>query len=75
MHASLGPHFRREGAASVAGELTTITVALDRMTATQLRELTWGDPHRSATAEALAGACGTLLRQAIQALIMVLSRR
>jgi hypothetical protein len=52
-----------------------ITVALDRMTAMQLRELTWGDPHHSATLEDLAKAAGSLLSQSIQVAIMAPSRR
>ena len=48
----------------------TITVALDRMMAMQLRELTWGDPHYSAAPEELAKAVGRLLKHSLQAAIM-----
>lgn len=56
------------------GELT-ITVALDRITAMQLRELTWGDPHHPATAEDLTTAAGRLMKHSIQTAIMAPSRR
>lgn len=52
------------------GELA-ITVVLDRMTAMQLRELTWGGPHHPGAVEDLASAAGQLLRQAVLARIMM----
>ena len=45
------------------------------MTAMQVRELVWGDPHHPTTPAELAKASGALLLQAIHARISALSRR
>jgi hypothetical protein len=51
--------------AARCGELA-ITVVLDQMTAMQLREMTWGDPHHPAAPEELAVATAAFLRRAIR---------
>jgi len=48
-----------------------VSLALDHMTAMQVRELTWGNPYHQATPEELAAAVVSLLTRACQALIMI----
>jgi hypothetical protein len=46
-----------------------VELRLDKMTAMQVRELTWGHPHHEAGSEEMAAAVSALLRYACQARI------